>query len=144
MPLISDGVVGTLWSTGARKFVTSAVAAIGVLAGTITGVHSAWPIVDEWVPTSHGYARELHKDVVRIAEEYSNKNAAILRDVQIEQAEGKQEAVSSELFKWQIELNKTADENVKPLIQEQIRRLNTTKDRLDAQIRTLNAVKQKQ
>ena len=139
-----DNIHSAFWSTSTRKTITSIAAVVVAITGMITGVHAAWPIVEPLLPAHRAYARDLTEHVTQVAETYANKNAAILRDVQIEQAEGKQEAVSSELFKWQLELSKTADENIKPLIQEQIRRLNNTKEKLNDQIKTLNAVKQKQ
>ena len=128
------------WSTPLRKSCT----VLAAIFGFITAFASAWPNMEPLMPAHRAYARDLTDHVEKVAETYANKNAAILRDVQIEQAEGKRDAVNGEIFKWTIELNKTADENVKPLISEQIRRLSGAKDKLDDQIKTLNAIKQKQ
>ena len=144
MPVFTDGIAGTLWSTGTRKAITSTAAAIAAVAGAITGVNAAWPMVEPLLPAHRAYARDLSGHVEKIAESYANKNAIILRDVQVEQAEGKRDAVDGEIFKWTIELNKASDESVKPLISEQIRRLSVAKDKLNDQIKTLNAIKQKQ
>jgi predicted negative regulator of RcsB-dependent stress response len=128
------------WSTPLRKSCTVLAAIFGLIAAFA----SAWPVMEPFIPAHRAYARDLTEHVEKVAENYATKNAAILRDVQIEQAEGKRDAVASELFKWQVELNKTSDENIKPMVQEQIRRLNNIQDKLNDQIKTLNAIKQKQ
>ena len=128
------------WSTPLRKSCTI----LAAFFGAITAFAAAWPVMEPFIPAHRAYARDLTDHVEQVAENYANKNAAILRDVQVEQAEGKRDAVDGEIFKWTIELNKASDESVKPLISEQIRRLSVAKDKLNDQIKTLNAIKQKQ
>lgn len=122
-----------LWATSARKALTS----IALVASTITAVATAAPTAEPWIAAHRGYVREIVDALekkFRIAED---KGYATIRDLQIEQAEGKRDQAAELIFKWQVELGKAPDDQAKALISDRLRDLERTKRRLDAQIETL-------
>ena len=130
-----------LWSTPLRKRLTVALSFVSLLAGTIVAVAKALPVVEPYAPAHRAYVREQHDDTVQIAQSAAKENQAILRDLQVEAAEGKLAATTNDLAKWNLELNKAADESTKDIIRRQINTLEATKRKLEAQINTLNRIR---
>ena len=72
--------------------------AVFVFIGALGGAIAAVPKIEPFAPAHRAYVRE------QVAEE---KTMQILRDVQIEQAEGKRDATINDLAKWTLEYSKT-------------------------------------
>ena len=136
MPLIVDGVGGTLWSTKTRKTITLGCGFIAAVCSAIVGLAKAAPIVEPYWPASHQY-------VMEIADKKADKDSTLkvertLHHIQVEQAEGKRETAQNDLFKASLEMKKATDDETRQYIQMHINQLQDTKDRLDNQIKSLN------
>lgn len=131
------------WSTYRRKVITVCALITGV-TGAIIGVAKAAPIIEPWWYASRAYVRDITDLTKKTADDGIKKLEAISRDTQVELAEGKRDNVAGKIFEWTVEKNKTTDENLKIKFQEEINRLTATQEKLNQQINTLNAVKQRQ
>jgi prefoldin subunit 5 len=90
----------------------------------------------------HVYVNGRVDTVAKKAETLGEQNQNILRDLQIDTANGKRTATINDIKKWQLELDKPGvDQTLKGFIQQQIDALSATKDKLDAQLRTLTEIK---
>jgi hypothetical protein len=69
--------------------------------------------------------------------------SAVVRDLQIEAAEGKLAANRDSYIKWEIELRKTKDPSSREIIQKQMRELEATRGGLEQQLRTLRELRTK-
>ena len=115
--------------------------AITTITGAIVGMSRALPVVEPYWPAHRMYVRDrvdFARDEFKATE---NSNTLILRDLQIEQAEGKRDAVKNDLAKWAVELNKTQDPQTRQLIEKTINEQNATYERLQEQLRSLNKLR---
>lgn len=124
------------WSSLPRK-ITTVCSVIGALTGTIIGIAKATPIAEPWWYASRGYVRDVNGETMNKFMAADNKFEHKLDSIQLEQAEGKSEAVDNDLFKAGLELKKAADDATREYIQQHINQLNSTKDKLKSQIETL-------
>ena len=136
MPIIVDGVTGTLWGSKIRKRITLACGFVAAVCSAIVGIAKAAPVIDPYWPASHSY-------VLEIADKKADKDTTIkveraLHHIQIEQAEGKRESTENDLFKAGLEMKKAVDDDTRQYIQQQVNRLQQTKDKLDKQIEILS------
>lgn len=119
-------------------WVSGVVAAIS--AGIVGGAR-AWPILEPFWFAHRGYVRDytmLASDKTNAAQSDSRK---IIRDLQVESAEGKRDQTEDSILKWKIELAKASDVQTIQMISKQISTLENTKSKLVNQIDTLNAVR---
>lgn len=129
---LSSRAHGLAWSTPCRKRITIALSFISLLAGTIIAVASAIPVVEPYAPAHRLYVRE------QVAEE---KTTRILRDLQIEQAEGKRDAVRDKLYQWQDKLTEATDPEKKAFYRERVRETKDTQIKLEEQLRVLRTLR---
>lgn len=127
-----------MWATPLRKRITVAATTVGVIAGAITAAASAYVVIEPVMPALRYYVRDLVRDVIHTAQDTAKDNGRILRDLQIEQAEGKRDATINDIAKWQIELAKALDDNSKEIIMRQLKSLDAARRNLEAQIDTLS------
>ena len=123
---------GMLWSTPLRKRLTMMLSFLSLLAGTIVAVSKAAPVAEPYFPAHRAYVRE------QVAEE---KTMQILRDLQVENAEGKLAVTTNDIAKWSLEYAKSADESTKDIIRRQINTLDAMRHKLEAQINVLNRIR---
>lgn len=114
------------------------VGMIGVTAGAIVSAAAAWPLIEPYLAAHRGYVRYVAGEVSNGASTAQSESRKVIRDLQVEQAEGKRDAAAGDLVKWEIELGKTSNDQTRALIEKQMRELTVTKHRLDSQIETLN------
>ncbi len=108
------------------------------ITAAIVGVATAWPLLEPWVAAHRGYVREVSSAIEFKLNLAQIKGYAAIRDIQIEQAEGKRDQVEDSIFKWNIEMEKAPDLQSKSLIADRIRDLQNIKRKLDSQLDTLN------
>jgi cob(I)alamin adenosyltransferase len=122
--------------------IVAIAAAIGAIKAEASDIRYVFSI-------PHQYIRNIATDVV---EAHARKDEEIARKTELAQAEvqravahvrrdladGKREAAQNDLFKAQLEMKKATDDATRQFIQEQVTRLQQTKDKLDRQIESLN------
>ena len=99
------------------------VTAVAVMVSAIVG---AATVAEPYLPAHRGYVRLSEAQVERS-----------MHEVKVDIANGKREATDNDLFKAGLELKRATDEGTKEYIQQQILRLQQTKEKLDRQIDTL-------
>lgn len=114
------------------------VGIIGVTAGAIVSAAAAWPLIEPYLVAHRGYVRHVSDSVSNNSSAAQSESRKVIRDLQVEQAEGKRDQADEALFKWKVELNKAADDQTRQLIFERLRELENTKRKLGDQIETLN------
>ena len=115
---------------------------LGGIVPAVKGIQYLDEVTDQWQPASHPFVYKHVGDVDKKAEAIGTQNTAILRELQIDTAKGKREATLNDIKKWQLEMEKPGiDGNLKEFIKQQIDTLTSTRDKLDAQIKTLTAIK---
>ncbi len=115
-----------------RNPITTAASLFAIFIGVPGAVASYEKYVEPRLLASHLYVRD------QVAQADTLK---VLRDLQVESAEGKREATINDIAKWNLEMSKAHDNNAKELIQKQINTLDATRQKLEAQIRTLNGIR---
>ena len=124
------------------KSATTAVVILGGIVPAVKGVQYIDEWSDPWQPARHAFVYDRVGVVDKKAETIGTQNQVILRDLQIDTANGKRTATINDIKKWQLELEKPGiDPTLKNFIQQQIDALTATKDKLDAQLKTLTAIK---
>lgn len=124
------------------KSVTAILVILGGIVPAVKGLQYIDSATDEWQLARHAFVYEKVGSVDKKAESIGTQNQTILRDLQIDTANGKRTATINDIKKWQLELEKPGiDSSLKEFIQQQIVALTATKDKLDAQLKTLNAIK---
>lgn len=111
--------------------------ALTIITGAIVSTDKAAPIVEPYWFAHRLYVRNSVESVRSEFKATENGNTIILRDVQIEQAEGKRDAVKNDLAKWAVELTKTQDPTTRQLIEKTISEQTATYERLQEQLRSL-------
>lgn len=109
--------------------------------GAAGSIKASWSVMRYGVPANLVYVDGSVEEVegrIRIAQQ---SNASILRDLQIETAEGKKESAVQNKAKWQVERSKTKDPATLNLIDQQLNDLDRTISRLDNQIRVIEQLK---
>jgi hypothetical protein len=108
----------------------------------VKGIQYIDDATDPWQPARHAFVYDKVGIVDKKAETIGTQNQSILRDLQIDTANGKRTATINDIKKWQLELEKPGvDQTLKGFIQQQIDALTATRDKLDAQLRTLTEIK---
>ena len=152
MPIILDGIGGTLWSTGTRKTITSIAAMIAAMFGAYSAIKANANDIEYVIPAHRGFVRVAAEEILakhakedeeraKLLSEQTKKVQRVLYHVQIEQADGKREAVENDLFKAQLEMKKAekvGDSDTAQFVQQQVIKLQETKSKLDRQIDTLS------
>lgn len=123
-----------------RKIVTIS-SAVTVFLGTIISINKAAPIMEPWAPAHRMYVRDYADGIKNELQTADTGNSYILRDLQIEQAEGKRDAAKNDITKWNLELAKTKDPSTRALIDKTIIDLNANYEKLQEQIRTLTKMR---
>jgi len=111
------------------------------LTGSVGGLKATWPVLRLALPALVFYVDTTLEDARGEFKNTQTTTLSVLRDLQIETAEGKRDATATALDKFQIDLNKAKDDSEKLSINKTIRDLQYTKEKLDAQIRTLNKLR---
>jgi hypothetical protein len=124
------------------KSLTAVLVVLGGIVPAVKGIQYLDDATDEWQLARHSFVYDKVGSVDKKAEAIGTQNQNILRDLQIDTASGKRAATVNELKRWQVELEKPGhDQRTTDLITQQIDALQTTRDRLDAQLKTLNTIK---
>lgn len=108
------------------------------ITGAIVGIASAWPILEPYMAAHRAYVRAVAMGLTDTYQAAQSDSRRVIRDLQLETAEGKRDSASDSIIKWTVELRKSNDETTKSMIQGQIDQLLMTKRRLNEQIDTLN------
>ena len=127
-----------------RKSAMAALGLIIALGGAIKVTPDIYNAIEPIWYASRAYARDLQSVTIKEAQSIGERNNVILRDLQIEQAEGKRDAAANDIAKWNVELAKAEKQNDAALaykIRDAISKLTSIHDRLDAQIKTLNKLR---
>lgn len=114
---------------------------VAAISGGIVGGAKAWPLVEPYFLAHRGYVRDYTTQISDKANAGQEDSRRVIRDLQIEQAEGKRDQADDSLLKWRVELGKASDAQTVQLIAKQITTLETMKSKLVNQIQTLNAVR---
>lgn len=111
-----------------------------LLAGVLTGValvftsvgaiSKNWDVVEPNFLATRGFVRYAQQS-----------QTSILRDLQIESAEGKRSQAANSVANWRLEKLKTHDPVTQGLIDQQIVNQEAEVERLSDQLRTLNRLK---
>lgn len=112
------------------KSIATALAILGGIPGAWAGAQFFEPAV----PASRSYVRDL----VHVAQ---NSVLPVLRDLQIETAEGKRDAAETAIDRFNLELNRAQTDDERMKINRAIRDQINTRDKLNGQIKTLNNLK---
>lgn len=111
-----------------------------LLAGVLTGVAlvftSVGAISKNWEAVEPNFLAT--RGFVRYAQQ---SQTSILRDLQIESAEGKRSQAANSVANWRLEKLKTHDPVTQGLIDQQITNQEAEVERLSDQLRTLNRLK---
>jgi septal ring factor EnvC (AmiA/AmiB activator) len=126
-----------LWGTDLRKTVTSTAALIAGVATAITAVPPAWSALGLPEIASKSFV-DGRIEPVKVAE---SDTQSILRELQIEVAEGKKERTEDSISRWQLQHDRAEDTEGRSIIERQLQELQDTKTRLDDQIKTLRSLK---
>jgi hypothetical protein len=118
------------------------------IIGSFVAVPSLWAsvefldkVTDDIQFARHVYVNGRVDTVAKKAEILGEQNQNILRDLQVDTANGKLDATTNELKRWQVELAKPGnDQRTIDLITQRINVLTATKDKIDAQLKTLTAI----
>lgn len=132
----------------ALPWVTAATAFIVL----VINLDKASPIWDRWQFASHEWVvhkvdkakDDIKKDIENNSRDLKNTidgTNYILRDMQIEQAQGKLDANNDAMTKWKVELGKTQDEQTRSMIEGTIRDLNLRVRALNAQLNDLTSAR---
>lgn len=108
------------------------------ITGAIVGVATAWPLIEPYMAAHRAYVRAVAMGLTDTYQAAQSDSRRVIRDLQLETAEGKRDSASDSIIKWTVELRKSNDETTKSMIQGQIDQLLMTKRRLNDQIETLN------
>jgi hypothetical protein len=114
---------------------------LGGIVPAVKGIQYLDDATDPWQPARHAFVYDKVGIVDKKAETIGTQNQSILRDLQIDTANGKRTATINDIKKWQLELEKPGDATIKEFIKAQIDTLTATRDKLDAQLKTLTAIK---
>jgi predicted negative regulator of RcsB-dependent stress response len=124
------------------KSATAVLVLLGALVPAWKGIEWLDTETDPWQPARHVFVYEQVGAVSKKAAVLGEQNQNILRDLQVDTANGKLDATTNELKRWQVELAKPGnDQRTVDLITQRISALQATKDKLDAQLKTLTAIK---
>ncbi len=119
------------------KFITGALALLAGIPSYIAGANSiepATPALRYWV-RAH-VDNETFK--LKLAED---KTLEVLRDLQIETAEGKRDNAANARAKFELDYAHEKNDDRKLEIGKTIRSLQSTEDKLNSQIKTLNKLR---
>lgn len=129
------------WAVQRIRKIAWAAGIVATISGGIVGYAKAWPEIEPWWWASRGFVYSQVDSARSQFKQAQDSTAAILRDLQIEQAEGKRDAAKEAKAKWGVELNKTADPITREMIDRHINELEASVGKLDSQIRTLNRMR---
>jgi hypothetical protein len=127
------------WLTDQNPWVKT-IAALSVIGGFITLVPGVFNTMATPVASYVDGRVDIKIGPMRFA--FDTTSTAV-RDLQIENAQGKLEATNNAMVNWQVELKKTKEQTTRELINRQMRELEVTRGRLEEQVRTLNAIRNK-
>lgn len=111
------------------------------LTGSVGGIKATWPILRLGLPAIIFYVDSTLEDARGEFKNTQTTTLSVLRDLQIETAEGKRDNAATAIDKFQLDLNKAKDDSERLSINKSIRDQQNTKDKLDAQIKTLNKLR---
>ena len=120
-----------------RKGVVMIVSGIATVTAAIIGLHNVEPIIDPWMPATRGYVSETITGFKSLIASEQTTTNSILRDIQVEQAEGKLDATRDAIAKAQIEKAKTSDAGTLSILDQHLKNLIATQARLEEQLRSL-------
>ena len=115
---------------GKTKMVLWVAGAVVTITGAVVGFNNMVPIVEPYMPATHMYVRDL-----------TDSTSHILRDIQVEQAQGKIDATNDAVVKWKLERSKTQDPVTQNMIDQHIHDLGNLSERLADQLKTLKEIK---
>lgn len=121
--------------------VTAVTGIVIGLTGSVGGIKATWPVLRLALPALVFYIDSTLEDARGEFKNTQNTTLSVLRDLQIETAEGKRDVAATSIDRFQLDLNKAKDDSEKLNINKTIRDLQNTKDKLDAQIKTLNKLR---
>lgn len=118
------------------KMFTGVLAGVAILFTSVGAISKNWDAVEPNFLTTRGFVRDL----VRTAQA-QNSVLPVIRDLQIESAEGKRSQANNAAANWKLERSKTQDPVTQRLIDQQISNQEAEVERLTEQLRTLNRLK---
>lgn len=121
--------------------VTAVTGIVIGLTGSVGGIRATWPVLRLALPALVFYVDTTLEDARGEFKNTQNTTLSVLRDMQIEQAEGKRDAAKEAKAKWSVELGKTKDSVSRDMIERHINDLDATAGKLDGQIKTLNRLR---
>lgn len=134
------GRSGPSWTIG------GIIAAIATACGVLIGMSGAWHVIEPVTPAFRGYVRDYADEGVKPLRTDTQETKKVLRDLQVESAEGKLSATEDALAKWELERQKLERQKGVPpssveLIEKQKRELSSSKGKIEDQIRVLRSLK---
>lgn len=117
------------------KLFTFGLAGVATVFTSVGAISKNWDAVEPSFISTRGFVR----DSIKVAQQ---TQTGILRDLQIESAEGKRSQASNAVANWKLEKLKTKDPVTQSLIDQQIINQEAEVDRLSQQLKTLNRLKQ--
>lgn len=129
---------------GKTKMVLWIAGAVVTVTGAVVGINNALPVLEPYAPATHSFTRELTDGLDKRLTQAQNNTAYILRDIQIEQAQGKIDATSDAVVKWKLERSKTQDPVTQSMIDSHVNDLGAQAQRLHEQLKVLQQIKAKE
>lgn len=129
---------------GKTKMILWAAGAVVTITGAVVGINNALPVLEPYAPATHSFTRELTDGLDKRLSMAQSSTDYILRDIQLEQAQGKSDANADSIVKWKLERAKSQDPVTQSMIDTHIHDLGVLADRLDSQVKTLKDLKAKQ
>lgn len=123
------------------KSITAALVLVGSIPAAMGGITYLDARAEPLYLAMHWWVRDIVGSVEKKIDTSDLKTTAILRDLQIDTADGKRASTINDIKKWQLELTKAPDQASVDNITQQIETLQDTKSKLDGQINTLRAIK---
>ncbi len=126
-----------LWGSGLRKAITSTAGLIAAIAAAITAVPPAWSALGLPEFASKTFV-DARIEPIKVAQADTQK---ILRDLQIDVAEGKKERTDDSIANWKLQLGRATDAQDRSMIERHLQELEDTRTKLEDQIKTLRSLR---
>ena len=126
-----------IWGTKTAKTVTIGFGAVAAIAGAITSVNAALPIIEPWWYASRHYARHIAGET-KLA--FEPTRSAVI-DLQIDSAWSRRSAVDDSRARWELQLPKAVTDDERLRIRSQIRDLERERSDLDNKLEVLKRLK---
>jgi len=123
------------------KSIVWSAGVVTAIAGAIVGVAKSWEYIEPGMPAFRYYVRDRIDTSLSPFKTAQQSQTSILRDLQIENTEGKRSNAANALANWKLERLKTQDPVTQGLIDRQIQEKDNELKKLDSQLKTLNELR---